>query len=101
MAGEFEKLVAERNVGPAVRAFELAIAKSFQRDGKARTQAEVKRRFDICADVFCILVHDVGLATAMALPQIEKGLLARLDGLPWEPESRMIIPCSGAEGFGG
>lgn len=64
------------------------ILDSFRADRARRTQAEIKRRFEICVDLFKILRGDCRYSMERTLDAIPAGLRARLDGQPWEPSTR-------------
>jgi len=88
MSGAFLELVQRRKVPIVVKAFERAIAASFEADKSRMTRAEVRRRFDICASVFGQLRRDVGWSTERILDHLPGLLRAELDGIPWAPDTR-------------
>ena len=90
MPGEFAQLVNEGAVGRVVRGFERVIARSFQQDKGTRTQAEVRRRFDICARIFRMLRGDLKWTVPRILDHLGEYLRAELDGLPWTPNERSL-----------
>lgn len=96
----FAKLVDDPQVlARVVRGFEAAIAKSF--DGKHAmrhpTQAEVKRRFDLCASMFEKTRGDLKWGIERILGALDEYLDAKLDGRDWSPGSRTIwAPGDGA-----
>lgn len=49
------------------------------------TDAEIKRRTNICYDWFCTLRADCHYSTERALDTLPKALRATLDGADWEP----------------
>lgn len=86
----FTKLLGSRaNIGKVVRAFEREIAKSIAKDEmRTPTRAEVKRRFDLCVTIFCVLVGDMKWGIERALGRLGEYLRKELDHVLWEPDKR-------------
>lgn len=71
-------------------AFNDAIAVSFAQDQTIRSvysYAEVKRRFEICARVFCHLRADLKWSVDRALDMMPYYLRCELEGIAYSPES--------------
>lgn len=90
MAGEFADLVAQDRIGQVVRGFEAAIKASFAHDHGPQTQAEIKRRFDICARIFRQLRGDLSWSVPRILDHLPKYLRCELDGEPWTPDNKPV-----------
>jgi hypothetical protein len=76
-------------------AFESAIAASFMFDDMntalkihRQTQAEVKRRFDICAKIFECCRGDLKWSLDRVIDHLPVYLRNELDGVSWEPSAR-------------
>jgi hypothetical protein len=98
MAGEFSALVDSKLVGSAVLGFQRAIERSFVEDHGPQTQAEIKRRFDICARVFRVLRGDLKWSVTRILDHLPRYLRCELDGQPWKPDASTIWTPPGIAG---
>ncbi len=95
--GTFSGLIELNQVGRVTIAFEVMIAQSLARDKCRATRSEVKRRFDICADIFKQLRGDLHWGIDRALNFLPTYLRAELDGVSWQPDKRsMWMPFDGA-----
>ena len=90
----------------ALSGFTQALAGSFQEDARRNgvdfvkrinTEAERRRRSDILAQWYRILVHEKGYSMQHALDEVPRALRAELDGTPYEPPAatRMWNPTIG------
>jgi len=87
--GELTKLVTEKWIGRVTAAIIGAIAHSFATDlvlRPVKTQAEIRRRFRICVECFCILRRDLHWAVPHILDELPIALRKRLDGDDWDPK---------------
>ena len=76
--------------------FETCIQASFAIDGAKITDAEIKRRFNICAQIFKQLRGDLSWGVTRILDKLPEYLRAELDGVQWEPDKRSCwIPSDG------
>lgn len=91
MAAFAKLLDSPSQIGRVTSAFEKAIAGSFETHPmRHMTQAEVKRRFDLCAEAFEKLRGQLKWGIARALDAVPGYLRAKLDGREWEPDKRTI-----------
>lgn len=89
MAGEFAKLIDEREVSRVTLSFEAAIENSFvSHPMRHMTHAEVKRRFEICASIFAKLRGELKWGITRALDRIPDYLNDVLSGKDWTPDKR-------------
>ena len=93
--GVWKSLVSENEVGRVALAFEDAIAASFAFDQMQSvisihriTQAEVKRRFEICAKIFEWCRGDLKWSVPRTLDHLPVYLRNELDGVQWQPSTR-------------
>jgi hypothetical protein len=89
----FAKLVDDPVLlGRVTRVFEETIAKSFDGKHKMRhmTQAEVKRRFDMCAKIFSKLRSDLKWGIERIVDSLPGFLDQELSGSDWVPDARTI-----------
>lgn len=94
--GAFLDLVTDDQVAGVTLAIERAIARSFTEDGARPTGDEVRRRFTICERLVRRLRGDLGWGLRRALDHLPKYLRRELDGVPWEPDARMVwVPGDG------
>lgn len=97
----FLDLVAKDQIPKVVRGLERAVEKSFADDQqpgriilvtgvakKAPSQAEMKRRGELCLKIFMALRGDLSWGIDRILDQLPRFLRLELDGTPWEPEAR-------------
>lgn len=96
MTGAFADLVEQEQVGRVSLAIERAIAASFSEDGARMTGDEVRHRFAICERLFRRLRGDLGWGLQRALDHLPRYLRCELDGIPWQPDARMVwVPADG------
>lgn len=89
-------LGTKENVGTLVLAIESSIAASFALDGATMTGDEVKRRFNICLEIFKVLRGDMKWGMSRIVDHIPKYLLQELNGTTWTPDTRECwIPSDG------
>lgn len=94
--GALAGLVEEPQVIAQVyAAIEKAVTESFDRDQGALivmpgrvTQAEVKRRANICLDIFKVLRGDMKWSWQRAIDHVPQYLRLQLEGQAWEPSAR-------------
>lgn len=98
MAGQFARLVSEKQVGKVTLAIEKAVTDSFKKHPvRHLTSAEIKRRFEMCADIFEALRGDMKWGIDRACDRLLEYLNAKLDGTDWKPDARTIwAPGDGA-----
>lgn len=95
----FASLVTEDKVGKVALGIEAAVAQSFIDDmqpgrviivhgGNRITQAEIKRRGEMCIKIFRMLRGDLKWTIERILDHLPQYLRKELDGLTWEPEAR-------------
>ena len=96
-SGSFNELVGSKmELGKITMAIEAAIATSFALDGGTITDSEVKRRFNICQDVFKILRGDMKWRIERIIDHLPQYLRAELAGSSWAPNSRQCwVPGDG------
>ena len=96
-SGSFLDLVGDkRNLGLVTLAIESAIAASFALDGGTMTDAEVKRRFNMCQNIFKVLRGDMQWGIERIIDHLPQYLRAELSGASWEPDKRQCwIPGDG------
>jgi hypothetical protein len=90
MAGAFANLIeSERDLARVTLAIEDAIARSFETHPMRHpTQAEVKRRFDMCARIFERLRGQLGWGLVRTLDLMPLYLDTELNGSIWTPDAR-------------
>jgi hypothetical protein len=86
MAGTWVKLIEQRQVSAVTLGIVSAIEQSFAADGARQTQAEIKRRFEICAKIFENLRGDMKWAVQRCLDHLPRYLRCELDGQPYDPK---------------
>lgn len=86
--GALAKLIIDDEIGKATRSISRMIWNSFRTHPSRKTQAEIKRRFEICISIYKQCRGDLKFSTERALDNIPAGLAAKLDGAPWEPQTR-------------
>lgn len=64
------------------------VAKSFLDDKSTPTTNEMKRRCDMCIDLFRIMRRDCGWSLIRCMDNLDTALRAKLDGAPWEPSKK-------------
>ncbi len=90
------KLVEEQLHGRVVLMFEDAIGKSFERDHGPQTEAEIKRRFELCCSIFEVLRVDLHWGLERIEDHLSTYLRCELDGKNWEPDKRTLwVPKDG------
>lgn len=89
MAGEFVKLIDSKQVGAVTLAFTKTIEASFiTHPMRVMTQSEVKRRFNICASIFCELRGNLKWGVQRAVDRVPEYLGKVLNGESWKPDAR-------------
>ena len=94
----FAGLVVDGQIDKVARGIERAVARSFE-DDRARssvillnvaqpTQAEVKRRAEMCVRIFRELRGDLKWTVDRIVDELPGFLRKELDGISWEPEAR-------------
>jgi len=96
--GAFTKLVEQNQVGRVTIAFERCIAASLEvHPVRHLTQAEIKRRFEMCSKIFEVLRRDLGWSLDRILDKLPSYLGCELDGVDWKPDARTLwTPASGS-----
>lgn len=96
-SGTFSGLIEIGQVGRVTVAFEKFIADSFVTDGARMTRSEIKRRFDMCSNIFKKLRGDLHWGIERTLNFLPTYLRDELEGVDWKPETRtMWMPSDGA-----
>lgn len=88
--GQLAKMVTEKWLGPVTIGIEAAISASFQTDQVIRpvlTKDEVRRRFKLCVEGFCIMRKDLGWAVPRIVDELPVYLRKKLDHMDWEPDT--------------
>lgn len=98
--GTWRALITEDLVGRVTLFFERTIEGSFRthpmRMGRM-TQAEVKRRFEICCSIFEQLRGELKWGIDRIEQHLPTYFCAELDGAPWKPNTRTFwLPEDGA-----
>lgn len=94
--GTFSGLIELGEVGRVTIAFEEMIAVSLITDKAPTTRSEIRRRFDICADIFKKLRGDLHWGIDRALHFLPTYLRDELEGVSWKPDTRtMWMPTDG------
>jgi len=100
MAGQVSvRMMQEGLTAKCTAHFAEVVAASFAVDGARQTRDEVKRRFNICMELFGNLRYDMqwGFERIFAPTNLPYYLRCELDGHPWEPDPRTCwIPDDGA-----
>ncbi len=93
VAGEIFGLgITEPNaLGKLSRAIESAVARSFAEDGSTPTNAEARRRGQICLTLVRELRGDLKWSLPRICDALPRGLRAKLDGIPWNPENERAV----------
>ena len=96
MAGAFANLSPDE-LTRVVFDLELAVMRSFQVDRARMTEAEMRRRFQICERIIRLLRGDLGWGLQRVLDHLPRYLRCELDGEAWEPDQRTCwMPGDGA-----
>lgn len=96
MVGLFAGLVERQEVSALVLGIEKAISESFAQEAERgeslghMTRDEVKRRFNICCEIFKSLRGECHWSIERIVHALPKYLRCELDGESWEPEKRAI-----------
>lgn len=98
---ELLKLVGESPwaMGQLVRGVEMAVRKSYRDDGFKPTANETRRRVQICIDTTRILRKDLVWSIDRIVNELPRALRAKLDGLPWDPQTRSIYLANAGDGL--
>ena len=86
----FAGLIEPKEIGRITLGFTVAIEQSFLDDQARMTQAEVKRRFEICVKIFRELRGDLHWGVQRILSKLPEYLRCELDGHPWTPDTRAM-----------
>ena len=89
--GAFKGLIEQGEVGRVTLAIENAIIASMIADRAPTTEAEVKRRFNLCADIFKVLRGDMKWSIARAIDKIPEYLRCELDGVHYDPKDARAV----------
>jgi hypothetical protein len=92
MAGEWLKLIDEGTLGQVTRRFHEAIEKSLEPGAhpmRHLTQAEVKHRFNLCADIFSKLRGDLKWGLQRILDNLPRYLNDKIAG-KFMPDARTV-----------
>lgn len=84
----FTSLISEEQLGTVTAGFHDTIAMSLALDGASPTQSEVKRRFNLCVEIFKQLRGDMKWGVTRILDHLPEYLRAELAGETWEPDER-------------
>ena len=90
MRGDFLSLIESEQLGRVMLGIEHAVTRSFETDCARMTDAEVRRRFGICEQLFRQLRGDLGWGVVRVLDRLPYYLRCELDGQPWEPDRRTL-----------
>jgi nitric oxide synthase oxygenase domain/subunit len=97
MPGDFLDLVDRGQVERALVGIEHAVTRSFEADGARMTDAEIRRRFSICEQLFRQLRGDLSWGLIRVIDHLPHYLRCELDGQAWEPDRRTLwIPEDGS-----
>ena len=88
--GAFLDLVTADQVARVTLAIERVITDSFGADSARATGDEVRRRFAICERLVRQLRGDLGWGLQRVLDHLPVYLRCELDGVPWEPDARVV-----------
>lgn len=86
--GTLAKMVTEGWIGRVVNGIHAAIVKSYNTDAITRpvlTKSEIRHRFGICVEGFCIMRRDLQWAVPRIVDELPNYLRKKLDGEHWEP----------------
>lgn len=87
MAGHYVQLCHSDDLGKVTGAFEESIALSFITNPmKNPTQAEIRRRFNLCDKIFSTLRGDLKWSVPKIVDVLPTYLKCELDGVPYSPE---------------
>lgn len=87
--GELMKMVTQKWLGKVTQGITDAISVSFATDDikrPVRTNEEIRRRFFICINWFCILRKDMHWSVPRILDALPRALRTELDGGKWSPD---------------
>lgn len=88
--GAFVDLISKDQVARMTLAIERTIEDSFRVDRSRVTADEVRRRFGICERLVRHLRGDLGWGLQRVLDHLPQYLRCELDGVPWQPDARMV-----------
>lgn len=87
MAGHYVQLCHTDDLGKVTAAFEEAIMVSFITNPmKNPTQSEIRRRFNLCDEIFSVLRGDLKWSVPKIADVLPTYLKCELDGVPYNPE---------------
>lgn len=88
-SGQLAKMVTEGWTSRVTQGIQAAISASFKTDQVLRpvmTQNEIRARFKICTDGFCMMRRDLGWAVPRIIDELPVYLRCKLDRMDWTPE---------------
>lgn len=88
-AGELSKMVTEGWTNRVIMGIQAAISASFKTDQVLRpvmTKSEVKARFEICTEGFCIMRKDLKWSVPKIIDELPAYLRCKLDRIDWTPD---------------
>ena len=87
-SGQLAKMVTDGWAARVTTGIQAAISASFKTDQVIRpvlTQDEIRRRFRICTEGFCIMRRDLDWAVPRIVDELPVYLRCKLDGMDWAP----------------
>lgn len=93
MAGELASLVSNPDALATLNdGITRVIAQSFREDKFNPTMSEIRRRFNMCVDIFKML-HSKPFEWSIIriVDEMSHGLRHKLDGIPWNPTNARVI----------
>lgn len=87
--GELVKMVTEGWTDRVMMGIQAAISASFKTDQVIRsvmTHNEVKARFEICTEGFCIMRKDLKWSVPRIIDELPVYLRCKLDRIDWTPD---------------
>jgi hypothetical protein len=100
MAGELASLVSNPfSLATLNDGITRAVAQSFREDKFRPTMSEIRRRFNMCVDIFKMLhAKPFEWSVIRIVDEMGHGLRHKLDGIPWDPTKArsLYVPGPGA-----
>lgn len=92
-AGRLSSLVSDpATLGKLTKRITAELAKSFTTNPVAhKTDAEVKRRFEICTKWFLVLRFEKKASIPRSLDEMSRALLCELNKQPYEPRTERAL----------
>lgn len=84
----FLSSLSETQRSQLVTSITAALETTFAQDGARQTQSEIKRRFDLCADLAGRMRTDLHWSLQRIHDTLPLALRCELDGANWEPDER-------------